>query len=375
MKKIVLIPDSFKGTLSSTEVCRAMKAAIDSQLEAQVISIPVADGGEGSVEALLSAVGGQRRTVTVQNPFGEPMESFYGVIHDGKTAVIEMAACAGLPLAEGRLNPAITTTYGVGQLLAHALDSGCRDVILALGGSATNDGGAGCANALGVQFYNADNQSFLPTGGTLKDIDRIDLSGRHPLLTETKITVMCDIDNPLYGKTGAAYIFAPQKGADPEMVEFLDQGLIHYSEKLQDCCGQDVSTLPGGGAAGGFGAGVVALLGGTLKMGIDIVLDTVDFDNLIADADLIFTGEGKIDGQSIRGKVVVGVAKRAKRQSKPVIAMVGAVDEGATDAYDLGVTAIFAINRKAEDFAVSRHNSQANLQATVTDIVRLWHMK
>lgn len=228
MGRILLVPDSFKGTLSSRQVCSTMKEQVERFFPGEeVLSLPVADGGEGSVDAFLEAVGGQKKTVRVTGPLGEPMESFYGILADGKTAVIEMAACAGLPLVEGRENPEKATTYGVGELLLAARDAGCREVILGLGGSCTNDGGAGAAAALGAKFTKAGGEVFIPTGGTLSQIAEVDCRPVQEALRGMKVQVMCDIDNPLFGKTGAAAVFAPQKGADEPMVERLDQGLRH----------------------------------------------------------------------------------------------------------------------------------------------------
>lgn len=370
MKKIVLIPDSFKGTMSSTEICSIMKKAISKFTNANVISVPVADGGEGSVDAFLTAVGGEKRNVIVKGPFGKDMESFYGVIHNGTTAVIEMAACSGLPLVSNCLNPLKATTYGVGQLILNALENGCKKIIVGLGGSCTNDGGTGCAAALGVKFINKDGKEFIPTGGTLSDITHIDTTNISPLLKKADITVMCDIDNPLYGENGAAYVFAPQKGANQKEVILLDEGLIHLAKCIKNDLAIDVAQIAGGGAAGGMGAGMVAFLGGKLQMGIDTVLDTVKFDELIKDADMVISGEGKIDSQSIRGKVVIGVASRTKKAGVPLIAVVGDIGDNIEEAYEKGVTAIFSINRVAVDFSKAKLRAKDDLRLTVENIFR-----
>jgi glycerate kinase len=283
-----------------------------------------------------------------------------------------MAACAGLPLVDGRANPMLTTTYGVGQLIADAARRGCKKIILGLGGSATNDFGAGAAAALGVNFFNKDDENFTPTGGTLADVVNIDMSYMLQALKGVELVTMCDIDNPLYGKTGAAYIFGPQKGADAAMVEVLDKGLRAISKVAKRDLGVDVSELAGAGAAGGMGGGMVAFFGSQLKMGIDVVLDTVGFDKLLAGADLVLSGEGKIDSQSIRGKVVVGVARRAKRQNVPVVAVVGGIDDDVdAAAYAEGVEAIFSINRKPVDFAIAKTRSKENLRLTMDNLMRL----
>lgn len=372
MEKILLVPDSFKGTLSSRQVCQVMAGQLHRFFpQAQVKSIPVADGGEGSVEAFLAAAGGERRMLTVTGPFGEPVEAFYGILGDGRTAVIEMAACAGLPLAEGRLNPERATTYGVGELLLAAKEAGCTKAILGLGGSCTNDGGAGAAAALGAKFTRADGAAFVPTGGTLGEIAALDVSPVAQALQGMELTAMCDIDNPLYGDAGAAAVFAPQKGADAAMVARLDAGLRHLGQVAARCLGRDFSHLPGAGAAGGLGFGMAAFCGAQLRMGIDAVLDAVGFDSLLPGTDVVFTGEGKIDSQSARGKVVSGVAVRCRKAGVPVVAVVGQIGQGFEEMYQQGLTAVFSINRAAQPFAESRFHAGENLALTMENIARL----
>lgn len=379
MYKFVLAPDSFKGTMSSETVCRIMKKAItDNIIDAEVISLPIADGGEGTVDAFLSAVSGEKIYCKAKNPFMEEMNTFYGIIDDGNTAIIEMAACAGLPLAEGKLNPEIATTFGVGELILDALNRGCRRIIIGLGGSSTNDAGTGMAAALGVKFFKSvvnNEQEFIPTGGTLEQITRIDLSNLDDRIRDTEIIAMCDIDNPLYGENGAAYIFAPQKGADKETVEKLDIGLRHIARIVALELNQDNANINGAGAAGGLGFGVVTFLDATLQMGIDTVLDTVNFDNLIKTANLVFTGEGKLDSQSKRGKVIAGVSKRAKEKDVPVVAVVGAIEGELDEIYDAGLTAAFSINRQAIDFDISKKDSEVNLYKVMQDITRFFVCK
>ena len=310
--------------------------------------------------------------VPVKGPYFEDIESYYGLIDNGNTAVIEMAAAAGLPMVEDRKNPKKTTTYGVGQLILAAAESGVKKIIVGLGGSCTNDGGCGAAAAVGVKFYDKNGESFIPTGGTVIDIQRIDLNQKATILNQVEIVTMCDIDNPMYGPTGAAHVFAPQKGADEAMVLELDEGIKNLSRVILDASGQDISQIPGTGAAGAMGAGMIAFFGSRLQMGIQTVLDTVKFDEMIADADYIFTGEGKLDSQSLRGKVVIGIAERAKKQNKKVIAVVGgANDSEIARAYEMGVTSVFPINRLPQDFSVSRHHSQENLAYTTDNILRL----
>lgn len=369
MKKYILIPDSFKGTLSSAQICAVLAGELRAaQPGAEIISIPVADGGEGTVDALLSAVGGERVPAACHGPFGEELEGFYGLLPDG-AAVIEMAAAAGLPLVGGRLQPDRTTTYGVGELIAAALARGARTIVLGLGGSATNDGGCGAAAALGVRFLRVDGSSFVPTGGTLGEIAHISMDGVDPALREAQIAVMCDIDNPLCGPAGASAVFGPQKGADEPMVERLDDGLRHLAEVIRTDLGMDVLDLPGGGAAGGMGAGAVAFLGGRLQMGIETVLDLTHFNARAADADLIFTGEGRLDSQSLRGKVVVGVARRAKRLGVPVVAFVGASERELAAVYEEGVAGVFPINPEPRPFDEVKAESAENLRFTARNLI------
>ncbi len=371
MKKFVLIPDSFKGTLSSKQICEIMQNKIKEIYPlANVVSIPVADGGEGSVDCFLTALGGEKVFVSCKGPFMDDMQGFYGLIDGGKTAVIEMASVAGLPLVENNKNPLKTTTFGVGELMLDAVKRGVNKIILGLGGSCTNDFACGLAVSCGVKFYNANGEEFLPVGGNLKDVCKIDLSGKDERLKSVEIVVMCDIDNPPYGLNGAAHVFAPQKGAKAEQVELLDDGVRNLCKVVKEQFGIDLSSLKGGGAAGAMGAGMVAFFGATLKMGIDTVLETVGFDSIIDDADYIFTGEGKIDGQSLRGKVVIGVSRRAKEKGVPVIAIVGGAEGEMKEAYDNGVTAVFSTNRLPEDFSVSRYKSDENLAFTMENVLR-----
>ena len=366
MERYVLVPDSFKGTLGSGEICAILREEIlRAKPDAEVVSIPVADGGEGSVDAFLTAVGGQRVQVPCHGPHMEEMTGFYGLLPDG-TAVVEMAAAAGLPLAGNRLEPDMATTYGVGELMADAAARGARCIILGLGGSATNDGGCGAAAALGARFLDGQGKTFLPTGGNLDRIARIDLGGQRPL---PEITVMCDIDNPLCGPTGASEVFGPQKGADPEMVRRLDGNLRHLAEVIRRDLGAEILDLPGAGAAGGMGGGAAAFWNGKLRMGIETVLDTVDFDEIVRGARLVITGEGCLDGQSLRGKVVSGVAARARRAGVPVVALVGAVGEGADGIYDLGVCGVFTTNHRPEPFEEARLHAADNLRRTIRNLM------
>ncbi len=370
MQKILLIPDSFKGTMSSSEICGIMKKAIHSYYpNADVISIPVADGGEGSVDSFLAALGGERIAVNVKGPYFEDMESFYGILPDN-TAVIEMAAAAGLPLVGENRQAGKTTTYGVGQLILHAVKSGCRKIIVGLGGSSTNDGGCGAAAAAGIVFKDASGKAFIPVGETLSNISSIDVGGLDSAVAQAEIITMCDIDNPLCGPNGAAYVFAPQKGADEALVKILDENLLHMAVVVKRDLGGDIAEMPGAGAAGGMGGGMAAFFGSRLQMGIETVLDTVGFDSLLKGADLVFSGEGKIDYQSLRGKVVIGVARRTKRAGVPLIAIVGDIGDNVENAYNEGVSAIFSINRVAVPFREARLRCRDDLFLTMDNLMR-----
>ena len=374
MKKCIVISDSFKGSLSSGEICDIARACFAEVLsDCELTAIPVADGGEGTVDCFHQVCGGELVPVTVQGPFGQDMEAAYLRL-DGGRAVIEMASSAGLPLVGDRRDPRITSTYGVGQQIRHAVEQGSTQILLGLGGSCTNDGGCGCAAALGVRFLDRAGQAFVPTGGTLDQIAHIDVSGAHQLLQNVKLTAMCDIDNPMHGPTGASYIFGPQKGADPAMVEFLDGQLKALDAVIQRELHRDAADVPGAGAAGAFGAGILAFLDGTLCPGIEAVLDLVDFDGKLKDCDLVITGEGRFDSQSIRGKVVSGVSRRAKRQGVPVAVIAGSVAEDVESVSadpDSGVTAVFSINRQAMDYSESRPFSRRNYRYTLENLLRL----
>ena len=370
MKKCVVVSDSFKGTVSSREICEIAQRVIPRHFPAcEVVCIPVADGGEGTVDCFIQAMGAQRVEVTVTNALGEKSAAAYARI--GELAIIEMAAAAGLPQVGALRCPGTATTYGVGELIAHAAHSGCKKILLGLGGSATNDGGCGCAAALGVRFYDADGQSFVPVGDTLGRIARIDTAKADELLRSVEITVMCDVTNPLYGPTGAAYVFAPQKGADAEKVKSLDAGLRHFGDVIRSQLGIDVSRMPGAGAAGGMGAGCVALLGGMIQSGIDAVLDVTGFDRQLEGADLVITGEGRIDSQSADGKVISGVARRTRAKGVPLIAIAGGIADSAGAVYDIGVSAMFSTDRAALPVDMLGARSPGDYEATLSDIMSL----
>lgn len=372
MAKYVLIPDSFKGSLSASRICAIMRDAIlRLEPDAEICAIPVADGGEGTVDAFLTAVGGRKVTLRAHGPYAEEITGFYGRLSP-QTAVLEMAAAAGLPMVGERRNPEATSTFGVGEILRHAVEQGATELILGLGGSATNDGGCGMAAAMGVRFLDSAGNAFIPVGGTLQQIASIDVTPALAGLRHCRVRVMCDIDNPLCGPEGAAQVFGPQKGADAAMVQRLDAGLRHLAQRVRQDLKTDILNLPGAGAAGGMGGGAVAFLGGQLQMGIDTVLDVVGFSQKIRDAELILTGEGRLDGQSVRGKVIAGVGRQAAKSGKAVIAVVGGIADDADAAYANGVTAAFSINRTPMAYEQAIAHSEENLLRTVQDILRCW---
>ena len=370
MKKIILIPDSFKGTITAGQFCTISEKVLKRYFpECEIVSLPLADGGEGTTDCFLQMADYKKVQTTAMNAFMEEIPVYYAV--NGTTAVMEMAMCASLPSAKGRENPATTTTYGVGQLVRHAVENGAKRVILGLGGSCTNDAAAGMAAALGVKFFDEKGEEFIPTGQTLDRIASFDTAEADKLLADVELLAMCDIDNPLYGPNGAAYIFAPQKGADKAMVEMLDGKLQYIAHLTEKQTGVNYYDLKGAGAAGGMGFGVCAFLGGRLQQGVQLILDTIDFDTQIQDTDLIITGEGRIDSQSLSGKAVIGISRRAKSKNVPVIAVVGSARDGYQAGYDQGLTAVFTTNTEPVPFEQAAKNAHRNLEQAVDNIARL----
>jgi len=341
--KIVIAPDSFKGSLSAGEVAAAIEEGVRKVFpKAEIRKVPLADGGEGTVRALVEATGGKIKEVEVTGPLGEKVKANYGILGDEKTAVIEMATASGLPLVPPRKrDPSRTTTYGTGELIKAALQEGCREFIVGIGGSATTDGGAGMAQALGAKLLDEKGQDIGFGGGELKKLERIDLAHFDRRIKESKVTVASDVDNPLWGEKGAARVYGPQKGATPEMVEELDKALRHFAEIIKRDLHKDVANIPGAGAAGGLGAGLMAFLEANLRPGIDIVMEVMKLEKNILDADLVITGEGKMDKQTIYGKAPYGVAKLAGRHKKKVIGICGMLGEGAEILYQHGFQALF----------------------------------
>ena len=343
--KVVIAPDSYKGCLSALEVAKAMERGVLSVFpSAEVRKIPIADGGEGTVAALVTATNGQLRQAEVTDPLGNKISAHWGVLGDGRTAVIEMAAASGLPLVpKEKRDPRVTTTYGTGELIKAALAEGLAKIIIGIGGSATNDGGTGMARALGVRFLDAAGQEVAAGGGSLAEICQIDTTGLDHRLKNTEIVVACDVDNPLCGTRGASAVFGPQKGATPEMVQQLDAGLAKYASCARQATGRDVAEKAGAGAAGGLGAGLMFFTPAQLKPGVEIVLDAVGFSDIVRDADFVITGEGRTDFQTAFGKAPVGVAKVAKTHGAPVFCISGGLGDGAEDVLAQGIDALMSI--------------------------------
>jgi glycerate 2-kinase len=343
--KVVIAPDKFKGSLTAAQAAEAMcRGVLAACPGAEVDRVPMADGGEGTVDALVTATGGQFREASVTGPLGEPVRARFGILGDGRTAVIEMAAASGLVLVPPRQrDPRKTSTRGTGELLLAALAMGARRVILGIGGSATNDGGAGMAQALGYRLLDKEGRDLAPGGGDLGRLDRIDTVGRNPLLDGLELSIACDVDNPLCGPHGAAAVYGPQKGATPEMVAHLDQQLDHLAQIVERDLAIAIAQLKGAGAAGGLGGGLVAFAGGRLKRGIDLVIEAVGLERRLKGANLCLTGEGALDHSSGFGKTAVGVAHLARGLACPTIALAGSIGPGALATLEQGLAAYFSI--------------------------------
>nr|WP_113864924.1 glycerate kinase [Brenneria salicis]NMN90651.1 glycerate kinase [Brenneria salicis ATCC 15712 = DSM 30166]RBP66853.1 glycerate kinase [Brenneria salicis ATCC 15712 = DSM 30166]RLM32164.1 glycerate kinase [Brenneria salicis ATCC 15712 = DSM 30166] len=369
----VLAPDSFKESMTAKEVCIAMEKGLKKIFpDASYIHVPMADGGEGTVQSLIDATQGHIFQQRVVGPLGELVDASYGIMGDGKTAVIEMASASGIHyVSQDNRNPLITTTYGTGQLIRACLDKGIKKIILGIGGSATNDGGMGMAEALGVKFYDEAGEPLSQGGGALEKLHHIDITGIDPRLTRIDILVACDVTNPLCGKNGASHIFGPQKGATPEMVKTLDSNLSHYADIIKAQLGKDIATQPGAGAAGGLGAGLMAFTDCTLQKGIDIVIEYSGLREKLINANFCFTGEGRIDSQTKFGKTPHGVAKTAKEKNVPVIAVSGCVGSGVDDLYQEGIDAIFSIIPHAKSIDELLQEGPLNMEHACENIGRL----
>jgi glycerate kinase len=371
--KIVVAPQSFKGNLSACEVAKAIAIGISRVMaDAEVITLPMADGGEGTLEALVQATHGQVITSQVTGPLGEKVHTEWGVLGDGTTAVIEMAAVCGLSLvSKDKLDPRFTTTYGVGELITIALDSGYKKLIICIGGSATNDGGAGMAQALGVKLLDKNGNELTQGGAALSSLDRIDISALDKRLANIQTTVACDVANPLCGEDGASKVYGPQKGATGKMCQQLDEALYTYAMMIKRDLGIDVINLPGSGAAGGIGAGLIAFLGAELSTGVKIVSRAVKLADHLKDASLVFTGEGRLDGQTLFGKTVAGVAEEAKILGIPVIAIVGELTGDYEKVYQHGIDAVLSIAPGPISLTESMNNAQRLIIAAAERALRL----
>ena len=371
IRKIVVAPDSYKGSLSSQDVCQIIAEEAARQFpRAEIVKLPASDGGEGMVDALLGAGRGQRIFAWVKDPLFRDIEASYGILMDG-TAAIEMAAASGLTLVStGELQAEKATTYGTGQLILDALQRGCRKIILGIGGSATTDGGAGLAAALGMRFLTTEGEAIL-SGGDLEKLDRIDRGAIVPELSASEITIACDVSNPLYGPQGAAHVFGPQKGASPEQVERLDRGLKRLAEVILKDAGINVQEIPGAGAAGGIAVPLIAFSGAKLALGVDVVLEAIGLDRHLQGCDLVITGEGRSDAQSAMGKLISGVGRRAAAQGVPAVVISGALHEGYEALYEQGISAFFSTTREVVTLEEALKQAEKNLRRTARDVFRL----
>ncbi|EMK6833794.1 glycerate kinase [Vibrio cholerae] len=372
--KVVIAPDSFKESLTAKQVCDAIQAGLARVWhDAKFVAIPVADGGEGTVQSLVDATQGRLVEVKVMGPQGKRVEAFYGMLGDNQIAVIEMAAASGLhhvPVAQR--DPKLTTSFGTGELIRHALDQGVTKLIIGLGGSATNDGGVGMLAALGARFTNADGDPIQLTGGGLHELTHIDLQDFDPRLQNCDILVACDVNNPLCGDKGASAVFGPQKGATPEDVQLLDGALRQFGLLTEKVTGKMVLESAGAGAAGGMGAALLAYTQAILRPGIEIVLETVQLAHQVSDADLVITGEGRIDSQTVHGKTPMGVAKVAKRFDVPVLALCGCTGDNYQAVYQCGIDAVFAAVPRAMSLEDALKESDFNLADLAENVARLW---
>ncbi len=370
---IIIAPDKFKGSMTAVEAATCIARGIKAVFPlADLTLLPLSDGGEGLVESLVEAAAGSTETVMVTDPLGRSVEARWGIINNGKTAVIEMASASGLTLIPEELrNPAITTTYGTGELIKAALDRKCSELIIGIGGSATNDGGTGMARALGVQFLDKSGQHLKPGGAELIRLDRIDMAGIDSRLKGKDIKVACDVSNPLTGPQGASHTYGPQKGATPDMVKRLEQALINFARIAERDLGLSIDSIPGAGAAGGLGAGLIAFLEAKLHSGINLVLDTLEIDKLLPDCTLLITGEGRLDSQSVYGKVPVGAARRAKSYDVPVLALAGSLDDSLDLFRREGITASFAIADGPLSLEESIARSRQLLEAKTAELMHL----
>lgn len=374
--KIVIAPDSYKESLTAMQVATAIESGFRQVLpDAEYIKLPMADGGEGTVQSLVDATGGQVVSTVVTGPLGEPVAGFYGLLGDGVSAVVEMAAASGLHLVEpDARNPLNTTSYGTGELIKAALKQGAQHIIIGIGGSATNDGGIGMAQALGARFLDSDGNELAFGGGAIANLEQIDLSGLDPQLQQVRLEVACDVDNPLCGPTGASYVFGPQKGATPAMVEQLDYNLAHYASIIERTTGKDVINQAGAGAAGGLGATLLGLLTASLRPGIQIVIEATNLAEVVKDAALVITGEGRIDSQTIHGKTPMGVAQTAKLYDLPVIGIAGSLASDCNVVHQHGIDAVFSVVPGAVDLPSALKQAAFNVEMTARNVAATWRL-
>ncbi|WP_318459634.1 glycerate kinase [Photobacterium leiognathi] len=372
--KIIIAPDSYKESLTAMEVATAIENGFRQVIpNAEYIKLPMADGGEGTVQSLVDASNGTIIERSVTGPLGEQVNGFFGLMGDGKTAIIEMAAASGLHLVSPELrNPMLTTSFGTGELILAALDKGVEHIIVGIGGSATNDGGIGMAQALGVRFLDENNKQISYSGGALDRLHHIDISDIDPRLAKVKLEVACDVDNPLCGEKGASQVFGPQKGATPEMVVQLDTNLAHYAEIIKRDLGTDVKDMAGAGAAGGMGAALLGLFNAQLRPGIEIVMDAVNLADVLQDADLVITGEGRIDSQTIHGKTPIGVARTAKRFNKPVIGIAGSLSYDCNIVHEHGIDAVFSVVPRSVNLAEALAEAAINVELTARNVAAIY---
>ena len=375
--KIVIAPDSFKESLTALEVANAIETGFKRIFpNAEYVKLPMADGGEGTVQSLVDATQGRLIEAEVTAPLGNQVKSFFGLSGDGKTAIIEMAAASGLHLVPmDKRNPCQTTSFGTGELIKQALDLGVQHIILGIGGSATNDGGAGMLQALGLRLLDKNGQSIDFGGAALSNLAEIQMADLAPRLQHVQMEVACDVNNPLCGERGASAIFGLQKGATPEIVKELDAALAHFAQIAERDCGKQIKEQPGAGAAGGMGGGLLLLPNVQLKAGVQIVLDNLKLAEQVKDADLVITGEGRMDAQSILGKTPIGVARTSKQFNKPVIAIVGCLREDYDVVYEHGIDAVFPIIRSLGDLPTILKQGEQNLVSTAQNVARLLSLK
>lgn len=370
--KIILAPDSFKGSLGAIEVANALDRGVKKAFkEAETVLLPVGDGGEGTMETLVAATGGEIRKVSVTGPMNNQVSAAYGILGDGKTCVIEMASASGLHLvSEEKLSPLLATTFGTGELIRRALDDGFSSFIIGLGGSATNDGGAGMLQALGLKILDSQGKDIGPGGGELGKVERLEFNALDKRINSSKFVIASDVQNPMVGPNGASFIFGPQKGANPKEVELLDQNMTEWANRIFNCTGMKLHNKPGAGAAGGIGGALQAFFPAEMKSGVDVVLDYIKLDEQLEDADLVITGEGKVDSQTIFGKTPLGVAQRAKSKNVPTIIIAGSVGSGVEELHHCGVVSIHSIVNNPMTLKEAIENTDHLLEISTEQVVR-----